>query len=101
MAFTSVQLTFEVEKAIRSLLTKLRAAEHEKREVSMLTLYTLMEKQFAGQTLTVGFFNKIVGDMRRAGIITITKFRTSELVCLSDDAWRMYGKLEGNGEAGA
>ncbi len=92
MALTSVQLTHQLEKAIRSHLTKMREADNircnEKLGVSMLFLYSLMEKEFIGQNVTTGFFNKIVADMHRAGIIDISR----SFLRLSDGAWEMHQK---------
>src|SRR5271168_4984818 len=92
MALTSVQLTHQLEKAIRSHFIDLREADNaqinEKMSISMLALYSLMEKQFADQNITTGFFNKIVADMRRAGIIDIS----GSFVCLSSAAWDLHRK---------
>ncbi len=89
MAMTSVQLTHEVEKSIRNHLTEIRAANTQNYCISMLAMYSLMEKQFIGQNITAGFFNKIVADMRRAGIVDVCQ---GAWVQLSDDAWDMYRK---------
>jgi len=105
MALTSVQLTHEVEKAIRSHLTKLREAEvagyKEKHSISMLALYTAMESQFSQQSVTTGFFNKIVADLRRAGIVNVD----GPWVRLSDGAWTLHSqeqeKLLSTGKAEA
>jgi hypothetical protein len=90
MALTSVQLTHEVEKSIRVHLTAMRAGENtqcrEKYSIGMLALYSLMEKQFANQNITTGFFNKIVADMRRAGILDVF----GSFVRLSDAAWELH-----------
>jgi hypothetical protein len=85
MALTSVQLTHELEKAIRSYLIK-AYQEQFSYSVPMLALYSVMEKQFPEQNITTGFFNKIVGDMRRAGIVDISK----SLVSISRAAWKMH-----------
>jgi hypothetical protein len=92
MALTSVQLTHEVEQAIRSHLTKMREAEmagyNEKHSISMLALYSEMEKRFSQNVLTTGFFNKIVADMRRAGIAYVD----GPWVRLSDGAWTLHSQ---------
>ncbi len=90
MAMTSVQLTYELEKEIRRYLTEMREADNkgcsERMSVSMLALYTLMEAKFVGQNLSTGFFNKIVADMRRAGIVDVS----GSFVCLSVAAWELH-----------
>ena len=97
MAMTSVQLTVEVEKAIRSYLTKVRIEDGGDTDfgVSPFHLYTVIEKQFSGHNLSAGFFNKIVADMRHAGIVSENK-RNSR-VWLSDDAWASYQWATKNG----
>ena len=88
MALTSAQLTYQVEKSIRSHLTKLRG---QIQGVSTLALYTAIAQQFPSENVTSGFFNKIVADMRRTGIIE-EAFGKQDVWYLSDAAWELHEK---------
>lgn len=62
------------------------AGYKEKMSISMLILYSEMDKKFRQDFLTTGFFNKIVADMRRAGIVYVD----GPWVRLSDGAWALH-----------
>jgi|SRR5215472_9569807 len=91
-------ITAELERAIRSYLAQERTNTPKARtekdgnifvEVPpggerILFLYTSMADTFEG--LTTGFFNKVLADMRRAGIIEI--FRS--WVYITNLAWALH-----------
>ncbi len=91
MALTPIQLNHQIEKAIRVHLTKMRAAVKGEQT---LALYLLIEKQFPTETVTTGLFNRILGDMRRAGIIEEV-FGKQDVWYLSDGAWELHQKGAG------
>jgi len=62
------------------------AQHRERMNISILALYSEMEKKFRQDFLTTGFFNKIVADMRRAGIVNVD----GPWVRLSDGAWTLH-----------
>jgi hypothetical protein len=88
MALTPIQLTYHVEKAIRTHLTKLRV---EVRGASTFALYSFIEKEFPSEAVTSSFINKIIADMRRAGIIAEV-FGKDDIWYLSDAAWALHQK---------
>ena len=93
---TSVQLTYQLEKAIRDRLIDLH---REVRGISSLNLYYLMQEQFPTENLTTGFFNKIISDMKRTGIVYEPK--GSSLLYLTEAAYGVvqkgvHGKYSGS-----
>lgn len=75
----------QLEKYIRKFLTVQRGNHPRDYTVTTLVLYTIIEKTFGS---TAGQFNKTIGDMKKAGIVSTAK--GGEIIFLSHDAWEMH-----------
>jgi len=97
MSSDTAYLAQLVESRIREYLTEVR----ERNEVSGVSMFDLFTR-FGGEVVyrtryapiertdivTSGFFNRIIADMKRAGIIGTAK--GGERVFLSDAAWTLH-----------
>ena len=89
--------TQNLESLIRGYLTDKRLQSPDNYAITMLALYeyvttvVLEHQQYALYLgLPTGIFNKIVGDMKRAGIIGMAK--GGDIVFLSNAAWDLHAK---------
>jgi CRP-like cAMP-binding protein len=96
MNYTELR-TQNLESLIRGYLTGKRLNDPDNYAITMLTLYeyvttVVLEHHRAALYLGLptGIFNKIVGDMKRAGIIGMAK--GGDIVFLSNAAWELYTK---------
>ena len=71
-----------VEASLRRALTEKREAQPENYRVLSLVAYDAFRRNFPA--LTAGLFNKIIGDMKRIGVVGTTK---NGEIFLSDSAW--------------
>jgi hypothetical protein len=82
-----------LEDLIRTHLTTVRKQNPTNYMVSTLALYELVA---SWNELPTGHFNKIIGDMKRVGIVgTANTTKGGALVFLSDVAWQSYERKNG------
>jgi hypothetical protein len=76
-----------LEQNIREYLTDYRLSNAPNFRVPMFALYTKMGEGFSN--LSAAVFNKVIGDMKKAGIVQTIH---GQEVFLSDAAWQLYCK---------
>ncbi len=92
MQYSSVELAQFIERSVhRQLSSKRREDSASFRFVPMFTLYRTVADSPFGSQITTGFFNKILSDMRKTGVI-ITQDGGRSLA-LSEEAWAVQEKI--------